>query len=93
MEKTMTMNVKVVGFDKEKGMVQDRKRDHLTIWREIFRDARSQWEEAEYGRSPQWTEMVQDRKQGHVKAWLEVLREARSQWEEAEFGRFHKTLH
>jgi hypothetical protein len=91
MEKTMTMNVKVVGFDKEKGMVQDRKRDHLTIWREIFRDARSQWEEAEYGRS-QVRESVQSSKPNHVAIWKEILKDVRSQWIQAEHGRFHSQV-
>jgi hypothetical protein len=50
MEKTMTMNVKMVGTEKVKDMVQGRKRNHVTIWREILRDVRSQCEEAEHGR-------------------------------------------
>jgi len=46
MEKTMTMNVKLVGTDKAKA----RKRDHVAIWREILKDVRRQCEEAEHGR-------------------------------------------
>ncbi len=50
MEKTMTMNVKMVGTEKVKDMVQGRKRNHVAIWREILKDVRSQCEEAEHGR-------------------------------------------
>ena len=50
MEKTMTMNVKMVGTEKVKDMVQSRKRNHVAIWREILKDVRRQCEEAEHGR-------------------------------------------
>jgi hypothetical protein len=89
MEKTMTMNVAIVGFEKE--MVQDRKRSHLTIWSEILRDVRSQWEEAEYGRS-QVRESVQSSKPNHVAIWKEILKDVRSQWIQAEHGRFHSQV-
>jgi hypothetical protein len=49
MEKTMTMNVKVVGSEETRSKVQSTKRSHVTIWREIFRDVRSQWVRAEHG--------------------------------------------
>ena len=55
MEKTMAMNVKMIGTDDArevvKGMAQERKRGHVAIWREILKDVRSQWTEAEHGRS------------------------------------------
>ena len=53
METTMTVNVEIVGIDDTKkvvrSMTQDRKRGHVAIWQEIFRDVRKQWTEAEYG--------------------------------------------
>jgi len=91
MEKTMTMNVEIVGFEKETEMVQDRKRSHVTIWSEILRDVRSQWEEAEYGRS-QVRDRVQSRKPNHVAIWKEILRDVRSQWVQAEYGKFHSQV-
>lgn len=55
METTMAVNVKMVGNDDTKEvvsrMVQGRKRRHVAIWLEILKDVRSQWTEAEYGRS------------------------------------------
>jgi len=89
MEKTMTMNVEVVGFEKE--MVQGRKRSHLSIWSEILRDVRSQWEEAENGRS-QVRDTVQSSKPNHVAIWKEILKDVRSQWVQAEHGRFHNQV-
>jgi len=49
MEKTMTMNTKVVRSEETKSRDQGTKRSHVTIWREIFRDVRSQWMQAEQG--------------------------------------------
>jgi hypothetical protein len=49
MEKTMTMNVKVVGSEETRSRIQGTKRSHVTIWNEIFRDVRSQWVQAEQG--------------------------------------------
>ena len=92
MEKTITMNVKVAGFHKEKEMVQGPKRDHVKIWREILRDVRSQWEEAEYGKSHTVPTTVQGTKRDHVAIWREIFRDVRSQWTQAEHGRFHSAI-
>jgi hypothetical protein len=55
METTMVVNVKMVGSDDTKEVVsskfQGRKRGHVAIWLEILKDVRSQWTEAEHGRS------------------------------------------
>ena len=55
MEKTMVVSGKSVASRSQKGsgmeMVRGRKRSHIAIWLEIFRDVSSQWKEAEHGRS------------------------------------------
>ncbi len=54
MEKTMTMNAKMVGSSEAnegmKSMAQGKKRGHVAIWMEILRDVHSQWAQAEHGR-------------------------------------------
>ena len=54
MEKTMAINVKMVGTDITRdvvsGMTQDKKRGHVAIWLEVLKDVSRQWEQAELGR-------------------------------------------
>ena len=55
MEKTMTMNERMIGTDNTKEVVKEiarnTKRNHVAIWLEILKDVRSQWTEAENGRA------------------------------------------
>ncbi len=52
MEKTMEMNIRILGTDngreEVRGMAQGRKRGHVAIWLEILRDVRTQWVQAEH---------------------------------------------
>ena len=51
MEKIMAVNEKMFGANDVSRMVKDKTRRHVAIWLEIFRDVRSQWTEAEHGKS------------------------------------------
>ena len=55
MEKTMTMNERMIGTDNTKEVVKEiarnTKQNHVAIWLEILKDVRNQWTEAENGRA------------------------------------------
>ena len=55
MEKTMTMNERMVGIEDTREVVKEvarnTKRNHVAIWLEILKDVRNQWTEAENGRT------------------------------------------
>ena len=50
MEKTMVVNLEMVGKEDTKESVKNRKRNHVATWLEVLKDVHKQSTEAELGR-------------------------------------------